>query len=629
MTRDAIDFSAEAAERIETVRSLLSLGRAPGIGEVNELFRAVHSLKGLAGLKGFSRFAGALHEAEGLLDAIRLSKLPWTERVREALDRFFLRFEAAVDAAGRSGDDSGFPAEDALASLAGARAPALAAAGTPLSSELDLPERTLSCLSEYEESRLRANLAAGTPIWTIDVAFPLEAFEPELKALGARLNAEGEWIATLPQADGFTADRLAVRLLVAFPRSPEGLPDGAGVRRANRQPERLRPPGEETARTAPVRSVRLEASRLEGLLAVADEARARFRKLAGEIVRLEAELPPARRVEVARLRVGLDGSLERLARQASAIRTVPISLLADRLSRAARRILDGSAKKAAFRIVGGESEIDRALADDLADPLLHLVRNAVDHGIEPPEERRAAGKPESGTVTLMARSRSSKLVISIADDGRGIDGAAVVRRARELGWVGPGESPTEEEARAFLFRPGFSTASAVSEISGRGVGLDLVAERVAARGGEIRLISTPGVGTRFEIEIATPQAVFDALVVLEEGKPYAFPLAAIARVGRETARDSAVPLSRLLGGAEPAAGGQRVSVFLPDASAISVARVLRQEMLVVRPVETADPAPFLIGASQSRGEEAVLVLDPKRILRSAGGARAASAGGAP
>jgi len=625
MKQDSIDFSAEAGERLETVRSVLSLGRPPGIGEINELFRAVHSLKGLAGLKGFSRFAGALHEAESLLDAIRLSKISWSAGTAELLERFFLRFEAAVAVAARSGTDAAFSPGDALAPLAALRQAAAAPARPPLSGNVDLPERTLSCLSEYEESRLRVHLKAGTPIWTIDVAFALDDFETALKALGARLNASGEWIATLPQAEGFSSERLAVRLLVALDRPPAEIPPQARVRRISRSPEPA-PPSEEPARAASVRTMRLEAPRVESLLAEVDEVRARFRALAAELFRLEREVPAARRVASERLRGALEGSVERLARQAAAIRTVPISVLAERLSRAAGRILEASGKSAVFRVVGGDSEIDRSLADDLADPLLHIVRNAVDHGIETPAERRAAGKPEAGTVTLMARARSSRLVLSIADDGRGIDTRAVVARARELGWIGPGESPSEEEARGFLFRPGFSTAASVSEISGRGVGLDLVAERVAARRGEIRVRSTPGRGTRFEIEISVAQAVFDALVVLEGGRPYAFPLAAISRVDRGSPADRAVPLSRLLAGVEPAPDRRRINVVLPDASAISVAQVLRQEMLVVRPVEASNPPPYLIGASQGRGDEAVLVLDPKRVLRSA--PRAAPAGGA-
>jgi chemotaxis protein histidine kinase CheA len=154
-----------------------------------------------------------------------------------------------------------------------------------------------------------------------------------------------------------------------------------------------------------------------------------------------------------------------------------------------------------------------------------------------------------------------------------------------------------------------------------------VAARVEARHGEVRVASSPGIGTRFEIEIANSQAVFDAMIVLEEGRPYAFPVAAIGRVERERAETGAVALSRALNGTAPSPDGRRTAMILPDGSSISVAKVLRQEMIVVRAVETADPPPFLIGASQGRGAEVILVLDPKRLLRHAG-TRIAAAGGA-
>jgi len=625
MSNDRIDFSAEAAERLEVVNAVLALDHPPRIGEINELFRAVHSLKGLSGLKGFGRLARALHEAETLLDAVRLSKIPWTGAVRSALGRFFRVFEAAMAPAAARGSDDDFSPDDAIAELSLAREAESAAAPLPLSGALDLSARTLSCLSEYEESRLRLHLASGTPIYTIDVGFPLDTFEPSLKALGAELNREGEWIATLPQAAGFTAERLAVQLLVASAARPARLPEDAAVRLISRLP--VPASDEEGARTAPSRTVRLEAARLEALLNEAEEVRARFQRLSSDVGRWERSLPPSERVVTARLRRRVELSLTNLTRQAAAIRTLPISFLADRLRRAAERLVEASGKKAIFRIVGGESEIDRTLADDLADPLLHLLRNAIDHGIEAPAARAAAGKPEAGTVTLMVRSKNSRLLISIGDDGRGIDIDAVIRRARDLGWVTPGHRPTEAEAHAYLFRPGFSTASAVSEISGRGVGLDLVAARVEARHGEVRVVSSPGVGTRFEIEIANSQAVFDAMIVLEEGRPYAFPLAAIGRVEREREDTVAVPLIRALDGSEPGADGRRTTMILRDGSAISVARVLRQEMIVVRAVETDDPPPFLIGASQGRGSEVILVLDPKRLLRHAA-PRIAAAGGA-
>jgi two-component system chemotaxis sensor kinase CheA len=616
MRSDRIDFSAEAADRLEEIGSVLGLDRPPRIGEINELFRAVHSLKGLAGLKGFGRFAHALHEAESLLDAVRLSRIHWSAAVRSGLERFFRAFEEGMGRAAADGNDEAFSPETAVAMLSIDAGPGkLVAPPSPLSASLDLPPRTLSCLSEYEESRLRVHLAAGTPIYTIDVGFPLDTFETTLKALGAALNAAGEWIATLPQAAGFSAERLAVQLLAASSSPPSGLPEGAVVRRITR----AAPPGpaEEPTRAPAGRTVRLETDRLEALLNEAEETRARFLRFAGDVARWEHLLAPSDRAIAARLRQRAELSLSRLTRQAAAIRTIPISFLADRLRRAAERVVEASGKKAVFRIVGGDSEIDRTLADDLADPLLHLLRNAIDHGIEPPAERAAAGKPEAGTVTMMVRSRNSRLLISIGDDGRGIDLPAVVRRARDLGWIAPGQEPTEAEVHEFLFRPGFSTASAISEISGRGVGLDLVAERVAARHGEVRVVSSPGAGARFEIEIANSQAVFDAMIVLEEGRPYAFPLAAIGRVERERDDGKAVALIRALDGSDPVPGQRRTTMILRDGSAISVAKVLRQEMIVVRAVETADPAPFLIGASQGRGEEVILVLDPKRLLRHA------------
>jgi two-component system chemotaxis sensor kinase CheA len=609
-----VDFAAEASERLEVIHRILDLGRTPKIAEINELFRAVHSLKGLAGLAGLAKFGRALHEAENLLDTIRLSKLPWSRPVRDSLERFFEIFESALSETSRGGTDEAFSAEEALVSLTRAREPEAAAPAASLTGLVDLPERTISCLSEYEESRLRVNLEAGLQIFTVDAAFPLESFESGLKDLGAALNEDGEWIATLPQVSGFSAERLSVQLLAARAAEPTGLGPDVKVTRVDRP--RAPAPEVESIRSATGKSIRLETARLERLLSEAEEARGAFQKLAGEIERLEAGLSPSERVGVSRLRKRVDTSLTRLTREAASIRTVPLSSLADRLRRAAERILVASGKRASFKILGGEVELDRSMAEDLADPLLHLVRNAIDHGLETPAERRAAGKPEEGSITIMARSRSSRLVLSIADDGRGIDDAAVTARAKSLGWLPESSTPSAEEIVAFLFRPGFSTAKAVSEISGRGVGLDLVKDRVESRHGEVRVFSNPGRGSRFEIEITVSQAVFDALVVMENGHAYAFPLAAVSRVAKEGAGSRALPLSQALGHAQPAET-DRVEIFLPDESAISVGKVLRQEMLVVRPVFAAAAPPYLIGASEGRGEEAILVIDPKRLVRQA------------
>jgi two-component system chemotaxis sensor kinase CheA len=609
-----VDFAAEASERLEVIHRILELGRPPKIGEINELFRAVHSLKGLAGLSGLAKFGRALHEAENLLDSVRLSRLAWSGSVRDALDRFFEIFEDSIAETAQEGTDERFSAEDALVTLARGREPEASGPATPLKELVDLPEQTVACLSEYEESRLRVSLEARLRIFTVDASFPLEHFESGLKDLGAILNEDGEWIATLPQVSGFSAERLSVQLLAARAAEPIGLLGDFRVTRVDRAPDPE--PETESVRSAPGKSVRLETARVEEFLSEAEEARGAFQKLSSELERLEVDLSPFQRVTVARLRKRVDASLLRLTKQSAAIRNVPLSALADRLRRAAERILASSGKKAAIKILGGEVEIDRATTDDIADPLLHIVRNAIDHGLESPTARIAAGKPAEGSITIMARSRSSRLVVSIADDGRGIDEDRVADRARQLGWISADAKPSREEIMAFLFRPGFSTAGSVSEISGRGVGLDLVKDRVEARHGEVRVFSVPGKGSRFEIEVSVSQAVFDAIVVMEAGRTYAFPLAAVSRVARDGPAGS-VSLARALGAREPDPGTGRVHVLLSDASSISVARVLRQEMLVVRPVATSSAPPYLIGASEGRGEVAILVLDPKRLLRSA------------
>jgi two-component system chemotaxis sensor kinase CheA len=619
--RGRVDFADEAMERLETIHSILDSGREPRISEINETFRAVHSLKGLAGLAGLERFGKALHEAENLLDNLRLSKLAWGPRVRESLANFFFSLETALPAAAEKRSDAGFDPDRAVALLSQARETGEVPALRPLTLDLELPEHTIGCLSEYEESRLRANLSRGASIFAVDASFELDAFEEGLKALGARLNEAGEWIATLPQVSGFTAERLAVQLLAAAPSEPSGLGEGIAVRRVSRAP--AAPPEVESIRAPAGKTVRLETARVEKLLAEAEEARAAFQKLSFDLQRLEAELPPSRRVRLSSGRERLSASLARLTGLAAAARTMPVSALASRLERAASRLLESSGKLAKFRVHGGEVEIDRALAEDLADPLLHLLRNAVDHGIETREKRRAAGKPEEAAITFTAQARGPRISLALSDDGRGIDEEGVLRRARTLGWIAEGAELTREELFKVLFRPGFSTAAQVSEVSGRGVGLDVVAERAAARQGEVVVESTPGRGARFEIVVPVSQAVFDALVVRDSGKLYAFPLASIARVEREAGGEPSEPLCRAIGLESAPAEGPRLRVVLPDERSLSVEAVLRQEMLVVRPIGSRSRIPYLIGVSEGEGEEAILVFDPKRLLRES--ARSAAA----
>ncbi|MEM7049383.1 MAG: response regulator [Acidobacteriota bacterium] len=216
------------------------------------------------------------------------------------------------------------------------------------------------------------------------------------------------------------------------------------------------------------------------------------------------------------------------------LRTVPVSNLEARLSRAVRVTAARTGKDVRFELVGGTVELDKGVLEDLADALLHLVRNAVDHGLEDSDERRRAGKEGPGTVRFSASVRGAQVFLAVEDDGRGIDLSAVREAAVERGLVDPrlDDDLAPSEGYSLLFRPGFSTASEITEISGRGVGLDVVATRLAELRGSIYVESEPGEGTRLVLRLPLTQAVFQAIFVQSGGRTVAVPLAPVTEVTR-------------------------------------------------------------------------------------------------
>ena len=205
------------------------------------------------------------------------------------------------------------------------------------------------------------------------------------------------------------------------------------------------------------------------------------------------------------------------------IRMVPLDTLAERLHRVVRQAGQETGRRAQLELDGGQTELDRAVLDKIAAPLEHLVRNAVAHGIEPPAVRVAAGKPEFGEVRLAARQESNEIVLTLSDDGGGINFAAVQARAEALGWVKPGEPASHEQLEQILFRSGFSTAEQVTEVAGRGVGLDVVKNEVAGIGGRVRLDSESGQGSRFTIRLPLTLALTQVILARAGGQTYALP----------------------------------------------------------------------------------------------------------
>ncbi len=241
------------------------------------------------------------------------------------------------------------------------------------------------------------------------------------------------------------------------------------------------------------------------------------------------------------------------------IRMVPLNNVAERLHRVARQAAKETRRRAHLEIDGGQTEIDRSVLDKIAAPLEHLVRNAVAHGIESPQARSAAGKPEYGEVHLQARQVGNEIVLTLSDDGNGIDHAAVRKHAETLGWLTKDAAASNEQLEALLFRSGFSTAQEVTELAGRGVGLDVVRSEIAGIGGRVRLETTPGQGTRFTIHLPLTLALSQVVLTRAGGVTYALPanmislvrevraeqLATLQEAGEVTLGDDSFPLRTL------------------------------------------------------------------------------------
>ncbi len=212
------------------------------------------------------------------------------------------------------------------------------------------------------------------------------------------------------------------------------------------------------------------------------------------------------------------------------MRMVPFDSLAERLHRVVRQAAKELQRKAQLEIDGGQTELDRTVLDRVVAPLEHLLRNAVAHGMEPPDERRAAGKPEYGEIHLAIRQEGNEILITVADDGAGVNLEAVRARAEALGWVGAGEVISTERLESFLFTPGFSTAQRVTEVAGRGIGLDVVKNEIAGIGGRVRMETEAGLGTRFTIRLPLTLAVAPVVLARAGGQTYALPANLVALV---------------------------------------------------------------------------------------------------
>jgi len=570
------EFVSEAEEILERMNGdLADLADQRGRGGevdpdlVNNIFRSAHSLKGLAGMFGLDSIGDLAHHMEDVLDGLRLGRISMDAPAVNLLDEAVALFTRLLGDLDKAGADE---SEEEVAALI-ARIDSAVDEPAPDKDEfegLNIDPSLLRALTEYEEHRLREGIRRGCHLALVDSTFEIIAFEEGLSELSGAIREVGEVVSTLPSPGDAPESQIRFSLLVATDVGAEQLADrldisGASVREvmraaggeaaatkpeaegepagvvapAEQGPEPQEPPAAPLASGAPHRA---ESQEIESLRSVSDTVRVDIRKL-DELMNLVGELVIQRNAianiasrmgeEMSTSRIGaelskthklLDRKLKELQAGVLDVRMVPLRQIFEKLSRVVRRLRRDHDKNIILDFRGADTELDKLIVEQLVDPLMHVVRNAFDHAIESPEERRSAQKPEEGQILIQAFQRGNHVVIEVKDDGRGIDAQQVRAKAEVQGLVGPDDVLTDKETLQLVFAAGLSTREEVSETSGRGVGMDVVRANLGALGGMVDISSTPGEGTTVTMTLPITLAIIQALIVTVGADRFAIPL---------------------------------------------------------------------------------------------------------
>ncbi|HYH86152.1 MAG TPA: ATP-binding protein [Pyrinomonadaceae bacterium] len=517
------EFLAEAEDLIEelhgdiaALRARRSQGRARR-ELVGRIFRRVHTIKGTASAAGLAGTSHIAHELEALLDAVRLGRTPVDDSALDAAEDAVAAIAASLDAVVK-----GEPAASPDELIERLRRLSSDGGDTPRTGEADaeelLPAEVARALGEYERQRLREAVREGAMAYVVAAEFGLETFDEEFRRLSDALSEFGEVVAAQPTVDAEAPERVGFRIIYASEEARERLSErvtqlgarlwrerkgsivdeGAYLEGAYEEQAALRPHA-----SAHAALVRVPLDALDDIISTTRELSA----LAASVLDLALRASESGGVgrEESETRAALVRSrFSELEARLIGLRMEEARVALERAARAGRSAARASGKQVEFEIEGGNVRLDKSLADRIADPLLHIVRNAVAHGIETTEERRAAGKSERGRVRLEAVAEGDRLVLRVSDDGRGVDAGLISEAASERGIIAAGATLSDAQALRLIFRPGFSTTARASLVSGRGVGLDVVERAVEDAGGEVRVQTAHGRGTTFELRLPTP-----------------------------------------------------------------------------------------------------------------------------
>ncbi len=658
------EFTGEAEELLDSLsRDLIDFehqGKNVRPELVNKIFREVHSLKGLAAMLGFAEISELSHNLEDMLDRLRMGKIAIN---RELIDLLY----DSIDSLNRLVLSINDPSVAGLVDVTRLTSrihqtvtQKPAEKGGDACSELTLDEQTLKSLTEYEEHRLRENVRGGKQVLSVEVTFDFSDFDQKLRALTTTLNEAGEVISTLPAIDATGGAGISFRLLYG-----STLTDAAvAVMAPEAKVSSLRkawsaaatPPllesgsmaaplqiEEEVSLRSASATVRVDISKLDHVMNIVGELIIEKTQLESVALAQKARLVGQ---ELGKISRNLDRKLAELQRTVIEIRMVPVGQIYTKVSRAVRKLAREVNKEIELVLRGEDTELDKMMVEELSDPLMHIIRNALDHGIESRDERERLGKPAVGRITLNAYQQGNSVVIDVRDDGRGIDPERIRKVAIQRGLIAENDAVDPQRAYELLFAPGFSTASAVSEISGRGVGLDVVKKNIQDLKGSIEIISEVGQGTTFRIMLPITLAILQALVVRAASEQYAIPLTSVDEslriYGKDiktverrevfNLRDMTIPLLRLADAFGAALPPGSLGHARDDKWFVVVTRsgdktvgllvdgLVRQQEIVIKSIgQRLKAVPGIAGATEIGKGEIVLVIDVASLIDHFGG----------
>lgn len=595
------EFFSEANELIDGLgRDLLALEAALKRGRfepelINDVFRGVHTLKGLTGLFGATRMSGLSHQLEDALDDLRLGRIELSTGVLDLLFQSVSLYGRLLTSEKGDAAEPGQEVDDLLLALGQVSARRTGGAAGVVA-QYDLDPGLFGVLTEYEEHRLRTTLQQGLRLYRIRVRFALATIDSALDELKVSARPHGEIITYLPTGSGSDAETIELEILMAShsdlerlreaiqapnvsieevarragsgtraqlaapavsaapggfsgpPGAPSvmggpsfsalpsevpvpGSPGGVGPDALPLAPagaSRARGVGEISLRSIS-QTVRVDIRKLDRLMTIVGElaiVRTAISRLT-ERARGRATGPREIAIELQRLNRTFERHLAQMQGGILEVRMVPLGQAFDKLARIVRQISREHAKDVNLVVTGAETEIDKLIVEELSDPLMHMIRNAIDHGIERRDDRLRVGKPPIGTIALNAFQKGNHVVIELEDDGAGMDRQALVDVAIRRGLLSPEEARdlTAREAFALVFTPGFTTKEVATDMSGRGVGLDVVKTNISKLGGVVDIASEVGIGTKMTITLPITLAIISVLLVDLGEQLFGVPLA--------------------------------------------------------------------------------------------------------